>query len=285
MGIVAAGIAPHPPIIIPEIGRGEQEKAGKTVEAMHTFARRLAEVCGETLIFITPHGPMFRNTVAILAKAQLQGDFTNFSAPGVRLQTENDLDLVRTIEKESRKVGVDVALLGGKGGVASDEELCLDHGITVPLYFLQKAGTGSRCVAVTYALLPYDELYRFGQAIKKAVETLQRRVVVVASSDLSHRLIRGAPAGFTPRGEEFDRLLIEYLKSYQVEKILTMDASLIQAAGECGLRSIAVLLGCLDGETVQPELLSYEGPFGVGYPVALLTPRRKEGGDVDGEES
>lgn len=271
------GIAPHPPIIIPEVGRGEEEKAGRTVEAMRILARRLAEAGGETLIIITPHGPMFRNSVAILAKEDLQGDFANFLLPHVQFHAENDLELVRAIERESRKAGVKVSLL-------SDEELSLDHGVTVPLYYLQKAGTGRRCVAITYALLPYDELYHFGRAIKNAVENLQRRAVVVASSDLSHRLIRGAPAGYNPRGEEFDRLIIHYLESYQVEKILTMDENLVRAAGECGLRSIAVLLGCLDGEEVQTEILSYEGPFGVGYPVALLTPQRKEGKDVGGEQ-
>lgn len=277
MGIVAAGIAPHPPIIIPEIGRGEEKKAGRTIEALQVFARRLAEVQGDTVVIITPHGPMFRNAMAILAEACLEGDFAHFLVPDVRLQAENDLELVRTIERESRKIGVEVALLAKEGSVVPPEEVCLDHGITVPLYYLQKAGTGGRCVAVTYALLPYAELYLFGQILKKAAENLQRRVVVVASSDLSHRLIRGAPAGFNPRGEEFDRLLMKYLENYQVEKILTMDPDLVQAAGECGLRSIAVLLGCLEGEAVQTEILSYEGPFGVGYPVALLTPQRKEG--------
>lgn len=284
MGVIAAGVAPHPPIILPEVGRGEQEKAGKTVEAMQIFARRLAAVNGDTLVIITPHGPMFRDAVAILAENRLQGDFSGFLAPNVQLQADNDLELVRAIETESRKAGVKAVLLGGEG-VEIGEELELDHGITVPLYYLQKAGTGNRCVAITYALLPYRELYNFGRSIKKAAEGLQRRIVVVASSDLSHRLIRGAPAGFHPRGEEFDQLLVNYLESYQVEEILTMDRDLIQAAGECGLRSIAVLLGCLDGEAVQPELLSYEGPFGVGYAVALFTPQRKEGGVVNGKNS
>ena len=151
-------------------------------------------------------------------------------------------------------------------------------------YYLQKAGTVTRCVAITYALF-LTESFTISAGPLKAAEGLQRRVVVVASSDLSHRLIREAPAGFHPRGEEFDRLLVNYLENYQVEKILTMDGELIQAAGECALRSIAVLLGCLDGEAVQPELLSYEGPFGVGYAVALFTPQRKEGGDIDEKNS
>ena len=95
MGIIAAGIAPHPPIILPEVGRGEQKKAGKTVEAMQIFARHLAEVNGDTLVIITPHGPMFRNAVAILAENRLQGDFSGFLAPQVQLQADNDLELVR----------------------------------------------------------------------------------------------------------------------------------------------------------------------------------------------
>ncbi len=276
MSIIAAGIAPHPPIIIPEVGRGEEEKARRTTAAMQIFARRLAEADGETLVVITPHGPMFRDAVAILDGEELKGDFAGFLAPGVELRAENDRELVRAIERESQGVGVAVALLGGKNAAAG-EEFSLDHGITVPLYYLQRAGTGKRCVAITYAPFSYRELYNFGRAIKRAAEGLGRRVVVVASSDLSHRLSRDAPAGFDPRGAEFDRTLVGYLENYQVEKILTMDRNLIQAAGECGLRSIAVLLGCLEGEQVKPEVLSYEGPFGVGYAVALLTPQKKEG--------
>ena len=283
MGIVAAGIAPHPPIIIPEVGRGEQKKAARTIDAMQDLARRVAVVQGETIIIITPHGPMFRDAVAILNGAHLQGDFADFRTPDIRLAAENDLELARAISEESSKAGIEAVLLGGEGNGAAypGREFGLDHGITVPLYYLQKAGAGNRLIAITYAPFSYDELYRFGRAIKAAAERLSRRVVVIASSDLSHRLIRGAPAGYDPKGEEFDNLLISYLESYQVEKILNMDVGLIQAAGECGLRSIAVLLGCLDKEEVEAEIISYEGPFGVGYPVAIFTPQREGKGEVE----
>ena len=272
MGIVAAGVAPHPPIIIPEVGRGEQRKAAQTIEAMQALAGRLAEFDCETMIFITPHGPMFRDAPAILCEQNLQGDFADFLTPGVRLRAENDLELIRSIEEESRREGIPVAFLGKGGTVETHRKFNLDHGVTVPLYYLQKAGAGSRCAAITYALLSYRELYKFGQAIRQAVLSLSRRVVVVASSDLSHRLSRESQAGYNPRGEEFDRLLVSHLQNYEVEKILTMEPELIHAAGECGLRSICVLLGCLDGEKVEAEVLSYEGPYGVGYAVALFTP-------------
>src|SRR5665648_933192 len=48
-----------------------------------------------------------------------------------------------------------------------------------------------------------------------------------------------------------------------------MDPILLEGAAECGLRSFMALGGFLgDDATVEPEILSYEGPFGVGYMVA-----------------
>lgn len=149
----------------------------------------------------------------------------------------------------------------------------LDHGIMVPLYYLEKAGFKDGCiVAITFAMLPFKDLYRFGEAIKKAVEALGRRVAVIASGDLSHRLTRDAPAGYNPLGKEYDRQIVENVKEYNTTKLLEMDENLVSVAGECGIRSIIILLGILSDCKIAPQILSYEGPFGVGYLVALLTP-------------
>jgi aromatic ring-opening dioxygenase LigB subunit len=94
----------------------------------------------------------------------------------------------------------------------------------------------------------------------------------VASGDLSHRLKPGAPAGFNPRGAEYDQLLVKLLRDGRVEDILDFDLRLVEEAGECGLRSFVIALGMLDGETFKTEIISYEGPFGVGYLVAALYP-------------
>ncbi len=42
----------------------------------------------------------------------------------------------------------------------------------------------------------------------------------------------------------------------------------MKKAGECGMRSIAMLLGVINEVDLKPNILSYEGPFGVGYLVA-----------------
>ena len=213
---------------------------------------------------------MFRDAPVILAEEELEGDFSIFRAPGVKLSAGNDLELVQALAEESSKENIDVIQLKKNMQGSLREEVSLDHGVTVPLYYLQAAGTARRCVAITFTLLPYGDLFRFGQALQRAVSAVGRKVAVVASADLSHRLTRDAPAGYHPRGREFDAQVVEYLQGYHVEKLLAMDQELVSAAGECGLRSLIILLGSLSGLSVQPRILSYEGPFGVGYPVALL---------------
>ncbi len=273
MSIVASGIAPHPPIIIPAIGRGELSQVTDTVESLKLFSQQLASTNPETVILITPHGPMHSKAPVILAAESLEGDFAQFRAPEIQLHAANDIELVDAIEKETEKE--DLAILRLEEEKNPGEASTLDHGISVPLYYLQEAGAGKQVVAITFAPLPYDDLFRFGQAIQKAVLKIDRRTAVVASGDLSHRLTRFAPAGFNPRGQEFDRQLVEHVQNYDVKGLLHMDEALVSAAGECGLRSIIILLGCLEGLQVSARVLSYEGPFGVGYLVASFTPQQE----------
>jgi AmmeMemoRadiSam system protein B len=270
LSILIAGVSPHPPLLIPEIGGREIRRVHQTKEALKTLSAEIAAVHPETVIIITPHGPMFRDTPVILAEEELEGDFSIFRAPGVKLSACNDLELVQALAEESSKENIDVIQLKKNMQGSLREDISLDHGVTVPLYYLQAAGTARRCVAITFTLLPYGDLFRFGQALQRAVSAVGRKVAVVASADLSHRLTRDAPAGYHPRGREFDAQVVEYLQGYHVEKLLAMDQELVSAAGECGLRSLIILLGSLSGLSVQPRILSYEGPFGVGYPVALL---------------
>ena len=39
MAISAACMLPHPPLIIPQVGRGEEKKIQKTIDAYHAAAR------------------------------------------------------------------------------------------------------------------------------------------------------------------------------------------------------------------------------------------------------
>jgi AmmeMemoRadiSam system protein A len=103
---------------------------------------------------------------------------------------------------------------------------------------------------------------------EQAVEKLGRRAVFVASGDLSHKLLEDGPYGFVPEGPEFDEKATKAMEKGDFLAFLNFDPSFCDTAAECGLRSFIIMAGALDGKSVKPELLSYEGPFGVGYGVA-----------------
>lgn len=256
-------VAPHPPIIVPEVGGREADSAAATVRGMREVAARVSAASPDTLVVITPHGPVLRDALVISAVQPLKGSLAQFGAPGAAVEMENDLDLVRAVVGESRKRGIPcVAAERGMGGI--------DHGALVPLYFLAKAGLRSRLVSITMAMLPRGDLFEFGRAIRAACEALKRRCALIASGDLSHRLIRGAPAGYSPRGKEFDRVIVDALRSGDANAVLSLDEDLADEAGECGLRPVIIMFGALDGLEYEPVVLSYEGPFGVGYATAVF---------------
>jgi len=133
----------------------------------------------------------------------------------------------------------------------------------VPLYFLQKAGWDGKVVLLG---MPLERPEEYGERIGRILEDLPGRYAIVASGDLSHRLKEDGPYGFDPAGPEFDQFVVNTLQR-DSKKIDNLSDSLIDKAGECGYRSLRLALAAKEG---APEVLSYEGPFGVGYLVADL---------------
>ncbi|MTI83973.1 MAG: AmmeMemoRadiSam system protein A [Firmicutes bacterium] len=271
MGIVFCGTAPHPPIAVPEVGKGRDKEIKDTQEAMLELGRRLKEKDPEVLVFITPHGPVFSDAVAVYTIKKMQGNLGEFGAPEVNFDLENHR-LGTSIVEAAGRVGVPVA------GV--DEDIMsrigmdsrLDHGVMVPLYFLRKAGVECPVVVISIGLIPYHEIYRVGLAIQQAATDTGVDTAVIASGDLSHRLTSDAPAGYDPGGAAFDREVVRLVGEGDVQGLVILDPKLVESAGECGLRPIIMAMGSLDGLDISPQILSYQGPFGVGYMVADFKP-------------
>lgn len=270
-GVRLGVVAPHPPLLIPEVGRGHLERVSATVQGMQEMAREVKAAGEVTVVLISPHGPVFRDGVAVVTAPELAGDFRGFGSRE-RLSFRNDPELAAAILEE---LG-----LAGLTGLKLDEETArrfgldgaLDHGTLVPMHFLGEAGVDRPLVPLGMSLLPPEELLKVGAAIERAAVRLGRAVVLVASGDLSHRLTADAPAGYDPAGKEFDRKLVSLLRRGDVEALAGMDETMREAAGDCGYRSILMMLGAFGRGRVETKVLSYEGPFGVGYCVALVYP-------------
>lgn len=270
--IKGAFISPHPPILIHEVGKGEEHKAGATLDSLRKMALKISGMKPSTIILTTPHGPVFQDFIHINIGRALEGSMRRFGASGVRLQFENDVRMTEDIITLANSAGIPC------GGL--DEALIarykisgeLDHGAMVPLYFIAREYRDFKLVHISVAGLPFKELYRFGSCIAQAVANADGDAVFLASGDLSHKLSPDGPYGFDESGPEFDRQLIEYLKAPDAEALLKFDGGFLEDAGECGLRSFIMMFGALDGLAVKPQVYSYEGPFGVGYAVAEFLP-------------
>jgi len=271
--LVFAGIAPHPPIVVPEVGKGEGVKVVKTARAIREWAESLKNTKPDLLVMISPHGPVFRDAIAVMVEERLAGSMARFGAGQVQLTVQTDIAAAEAIMQMAGRlkvptVDIDKFVVKEYGG-----EIELDHGVLVPLYYLREAGVDVPMVSVAMGMLPFEELYSFGVAVQKAARLMDKRVALVASGDLSHRLTPEAPAGYNPKGAEFDDRLIAALETLNVRAIRDMDPDLVEKAGECGLRPIIMMLGALDGLRVETKIHSYEGPFGVGYLVASFKPQ------------
>ncbi|MGI6777231.1 MAG: AmmeMemoRadiSam system protein A [Acetivibrionales bacterium] len=279
--VISSYVFPHPPIIVPEVGKGGEREAVGTLEAMKRAAGLIGEEKPTTIIITTPHGPLFQDYIYIPFSERLKGDFSGFRAGNVNMEFANNTDMARDICLYAREEGIYAG--GLDDTIAKKYKISgeLDHGVLVPMYFVSKVLKNFKLVRISVAGLPFNELYRFGMCISKAVDKSGERVVFIASGDLSHRLTHDAPYGFSEQGSMYDKLVVESLKEFNVKQLMQIDENMCESAGECGLRSFIIMFGAMDCYNVEPEVYSYEGPFGVGYAVARFNVlNRKTGGDV-----
>lgn len=166
--------------------------------------------------------------------------------------------------------------LEGKMAAANPSHIVIssphpEWGFNVPLFFLVKNTSASIDRFLTQEESA-DEHYRLGKEFYFAeLKSAKQKIALVASGDLSHRLKKDGPYGLHHDAANFDRTLIANLKNKNVDAILGLDEK-YPNAGECGLRSICFILGILIAANIKWEvkIISYEGPFGVGYLVSDL---------------
>ncbi|MCC3869825.1 AmmeMemoRadiSam system protein A [Terrisporobacter mayombei] len=260
-------LMPHPPLIIPSVGKGQEREIQSTIDACNQVGEEIGNLEPETVVIITPHGTMFSDVFAISNEEHIKGDFSQFREFDTyiegKIDKEFNEELINTCDTEDIPVaGIDSNILK-----KFNRKYELDHGAMIPMYFINKYYKEYKIVHVTYAALSDIELYKFGMAIRRSAKNLNKKIVLVASGDLSHQLSEDGPYEYSPEGSRFDELLLDNLQKGDVLSIFNMDKYMVECAGECGLRSVFTMLGAMEGEEVKGKLLSYEGPFGVGYGV------------------
>lgn len=254
MSLVFAAITPHSPLLVPSIGKEHISQLAKTIEAFKRLEEDLYASKAETVIIISPHGGV-KDVFTLNLSPEFHGNLEEFGDFSTKNSYAGDVGLAYQIREDlETKLPLQLASVSK-----------LDYGSYIPLLMLSSAMANVKVIPVQYSTLNLEAHLDFGRALKREVVMSQRRVAVIASGDLSHRLTKEAPGGFSPKAEKFDNKICELLQKHKVSDILSLNPELISEAQECGLKSFLVLLGLLDGFNATPQKLSYEAPFGVGY--------------------
>ena len=259
--VACAVLMPHAPILVPGVGGSRQNEAAATVHAMGMVSRRVVQHRPDALVLISPHSPRRRSAFGIWTDPRISGSLEQFEAPEAAVDLPNDVLLAGAIEREAEARSLTVWHI---------QNQALDHGTVVPLWHLVEAGWTGPTVVLSLNYPGDGGLVEFGTAIAAAARRAGRRIALVASGDMSHRLIPGAPGGFDRRAQAFDHEFIRLLRGGSYEDVPRVDPGLQEVAGEDVVDSTVIALAAVDWNPAGHEVLSYEGPFGVGYGVAVL---------------
>lgn len=271
MPILAAFMVPHPPMIVPQVGRGSEKQVEKTIRAYEQVAREIADLKPETILISSPHATMYLDYFHISPGREATGSFRDFRAPQVRFHESYDRELVEEIRSLAQAKGFPAGTMG-------EREKWLDHGTMVPLWFIRQHYKEGKIVRIGLSGMPLTRHYEMGQLIAEAVRMTGRRVVYVASGDLSHKLQSYGPYGFAPEGPQYDERIMDVCSRGAFGELFDFDETFCEKAAECGHRSFVIMAGVLDGMAVKAEQLSHEDVTGVGYGICSFYPEeiRKE---------
>jgi AmmeMemoRadiSam system protein A len=280
MTIISAFAVPHPPVIVPSVGKGDERPIAATTAAYQQVAREIVAAKPEVIVLTSPHAPLFRDAFHITVDPRLSGTMAQFRAFDEEMTARCDVELARKIEAYADRAHITTVDDRRYGPT-------MDHATYVPLSFVREAWKEANpeadadlpCRIVRIGLSGFSsEVHReLGRCIARAIDALDRRAVFIASGDLSHKLKEDGPYGYAPEGPQFDEQIGKIFDTGKLDDLFKMDPAMVEAAAECGLRSFQIMTGAIEDKPFTSELLSLEGPFGVGYGVAAFrTPEAPE---------
>jgi len=265
-GLIFACIAPHGSMIIPLLAEKGAEKSLATRTAMEELGKRVAATQPETIVLITPHGHRVDGSFSLLNNRYVQGTLGSepeSNGHNITLTFEVDKELNAAIVEEAHALDVPVVRLGY--AVPDEPQFWqpLDWGALVPLWFLGAQLDPKPKVVIACPdrpNVPWELSAPFGLSIRKAAETLDRRIALIASADMGHAHDPNGPYGFNPASAEFDAATIEAVQAEDLGRFLTFDQAWHKRAATDAYGQILNLHGAIEGLQFHPELLSYEVP-------------------------
>ncbi|MFR7639607.1 MAG: hypothetical protein ACLUYS_08210, partial [Allobaculum sp.] len=127
--ILGAVMVCHPPIIVPNVGQGEERRIQDITDAYEQAAAEIGAMNPDTVVIISPHAPSYFDYIQLTSPKISGGDLSQFGDHEDHYIIDNDVELVQEMSRLAEEQNFPMGTLGQQGGN-------LDHGTVVPLYFL-----------------------------------------------------------------------------------------------------------------------------------------------------
>ncbi len=256
MPIVFAAIAPHSPLLVPNIGKENTAQFSATLNAAEKVAAALANSAAETIIVLSSKGPAFEKSFGINISPRFKANLELFGDLVTKWEYSGGGDLCGRLREE---LETDFPLL-----LVTDAGL--DYASSIALS-LCGSTPQQKIIPITIgSSVSAEEALRFGKSLGQTLANEKGKIALIAAADLSHRATKKSPLGYSSKGKKFDQKVVEALKESSHSDLLEASSAAEVAACE-DTEVLAALLGVLYDTGVEPNALSYEAPFGVGHLV------------------
>ena len=258
--IKSAVMVPHPPLIMENIGRGEEKKIQDIIDAYKQAGKTIVESNPDTVVIISPHAPSYYDYIQLSSGPAGRGDMSQFGDRQDAFVIPYDTEMIERISELADENGIPAGTLGQQDG-------SLDHGTMVPLYFLKDLKPETKFIRIGVGGPDNLMHYALGELIAKAAGELGRKVAVVGSGDLSHCQKAGTHYGFKACGPAYDQKIMDVMGRAAFDELLQMSDQEADEAMVCGQKPFCVMAGVLDGLKPESHKLAHSAEFGVGYGV------------------
>ena len=259
MSIIGGVVLPHPPLAVPSVGRGKEKQINDTIDSYKKVAKMIKELEPDTIIVISPHTRNYSDFIVIEDGDGSSGDLSQFDAKDERIEVSYDREFLKLLYEDLNSTDFPAG--------NDNKQESLDHAMIVPLYYVNQEYTNYKIVRVGLSSLSLVDHHRLGMYLQKVSLLLDKKIFVLASGDLSHKLKEDGPYGLSIEGPKYDKEIMNDLSSGNFLNLMNYPEAYLQKAAICGHRGFCIMGGIFDGFKLEINKLSYEGPFGVGYGV------------------
>lgn len=271
--IVWACIAPHGGELIPQLANGNLERMARTRCALERLGRHCQVEQPETIVVYTPHGICVDGCVSVSVACYVAGELAGEGGGSVYCRLAVDTELAHDLSEHAVRMGIPVIEAAYRPSGEPAEELPLDWGSLVPLWFMgaQWVKPPTVVIACPSRSLARRQLVAFGRATAEVAQKSGKRVALICSADQGHGHSADGPYGYSKASQSYDRAYCRAVEQGGLGRLIHWRSDWIASAMPDSFWQTLMLYGAVAFSGLRGTILSCEAPTYFGMVCAEFT--------------